>query len=226
MEANYRSLEQELEAVKNRKVLWRKITAENLDVDYGLLLPRLLGSRLLDRLESELEYFTGDLAKIFVYGKWHPIHRQQVAFGDTGLTYTFSGNTIPALKWTPVLLCVRDIITAVTGHYFNFVLINRYRDGSDHISEHRDDERDLDPAAPIASLSLGRARDFIFKHCDARKPEPYKRNVSTVKLVLEHGYLLMMNPPTNKMWYHSLPPRKNCHGVRVNLTFRKMVQPS
>ena len=72
--------------MQERKVLWRKISAESLDLDYGLLLPRLLASRLLDRLEKELEYFTGDLDRIFVYGKWHPIHRQQG--GHSGLHLT------------------------------------------------------------------------------------------------------------------------------------------
>ena len=58
------------------------------------------------------------------------------------------------------------------------------------------------------------------------KPNHVQTWIVTVKLLLEHGYLLMMNPPTNKVWYHSLPPRKNCLGVRVNLTFRKMAEVS
>lgn len=45
-------------------------------------------------------------------------------------------------------------------------------------------------------------------------------------MTLEHGSLLLMNPPTNQVWYHSLPPRKACPGVRVNLTFRRMLAPA
>jgi hypothetical protein len=56
-------------------------------------------------------------------------------------------------------------------------LCYRYRDGRDYIAEHRDDERELDPAAPIASLSLGCARDFVFRHRDARKRGPQKREI-------------------------------------------------
>lgn len=44
----------------------------------------------------------------------------------------------------------------------------------------------------------------------------------TVKINLEHGSILFMNPPTNEIWYHSLPTRKKLQGVRINLTFRKM----
>lgn len=57
---------------------WRKITAEDLDLDYTMLLPSSLANQLLQHLESELEYFSGDLARVHVYGKWHPIPRQQV----------------------------------------------------------------------------------------------------------------------------------------------------
>lgn len=43
----------------------------------------------------------------------------------------------------------------------------------------------------------------------------------SVKVELQHGSLLMMNPPTNKIWYHSLPVKKSAVGVRINMTFRK-----
>lgn len=55
----------------------------------------------------------------------------------------------------------------------------RYKNGTDYIAEHRDDEKDLDPVVPIASLSLGQARDFVFKHRDARKSGPEKKDISS-----------------------------------------------
>lgn len=64
--------------VKLMQLKWRKISAEGLDLDYTILLPRSVASQLLKHLESELEYFSGDLARVHVYGKWHPIPRQQV----------------------------------------------------------------------------------------------------------------------------------------------------
>ncbi|PNF14987.1 DNA oxidative demethylase ALKBH2 [Cryptotermes secundus] len=218
------SLEARLINMEPQQLKWQKISAEDLDLDYTVLLPRSVASQLLKHLESELEYFNGDLARVHVYGKWHAIPRQQVAFGDSGLSYKFSGNTVPAMAWPSSLLHVRDMLTQVTGYYFNFVLVNRYRDGKDYIAEHRDDERELDPAVPIASLSLGQARDFVFKHRDARKRGPQKKEILPVKLLLAHGSLLLMNPPTNKLWFHSLPRRKNCPGVRINLTFRKVLR--
>ncbi|GFR77074.1 alpha-ketoglutarate-dependent dioxygenase alkB-like protein 2, partial [Elysia marginata] len=151
-----------------------------------------------------------------------------VAHGDTGLSYTFSGNTVPALPWTPLLKEIRAHVSEVTGYNFNFVLINRYKDGNDYIGEHKDDEKDLCPGYPIASLSLGQPRDFIFKHQDCRgshkknKSKGETKTQEPVSVLLENGSLLLMEHPTNTFWYHSLPRRTRALGVRLNMTFRQM----
>ncbi|XP_072164440.1 LOW QUALITY PROTEIN: DNA oxidative demethylase ALKBH2-like [Diadema setosum] len=199
----------------------RKILGENLNCDYMKVyeVVRNEADDLLKQCEDRLDYFTGDLARIQVYGKWHDIRRKQVAHGDSGVTYKYSGVTVPAKPWTPLLSTIRDRIQEVTGHTFNFVLINRYANGSDYMGEHRDDEKDLVATSPIASLSLGQHRDFVFRHCEARGSHA-KRNIAPVKLELEHGSLLVMNYPTNVYWYHSLPVRKRALHVRINMTFR------
>ncbi|XP_070204502.1 DNA oxidative demethylase ALKBH2-like [Littorina saxatilis] len=156
-----------------------------------------------------------------MFGKWVDIPRKQSAYGEPGLSYTFSGNTVPARPWIPSLTCIRDRISALSGFDFNFVLVNRYKDGCDYMGEHKDDEKDLADGHPIASLSLGQPRDFYFKHQDSRGKKA-TRKMDTVKLVLEHGGLLLMNPPTNRFWYHALPKRTRLSDVRINLTFRKM----
>lgn len=72
---------------------------------------------------------------------------------------------------------------------FNFLLPNlkekriiiknpcRYRNGNDHIGEHRDAEPEIDQNVPIASLSLGQQRQFVLKHGDCRKKGADKRNI-------------------------------------------------
>lgn len=209
---------------KSRQIpaIKKKIDGENLDCDYTRLYSRKEADALLKRCEESLEYFTGDLTRIKVYGKWHDIPRKQVSHGDTGVTFKYSGLTVPAKPWTPLLLEIRDRIEEVTGHKFNFVLINRYADGNNYMGEHRDDEKDLVATSPIASLSLGQHRDFVFRHCEARGAQA-KRKIAPVKLELEHGSLLVMNYPTNIYWYHSLPVRKKALNVRVNMTFRDIV---
>ncbi|XP_070571927.1 DNA oxidative demethylase ALKBH2-like [Ptychodera flava] len=200
----------------------KKLSGINLDCDYIQLFSKKEADDLYKRCERELEYNTGRLAQVQIFGKWHNIPRQQVAHGDEGLTYTFSNNCIPAKPWTPLLMEIRDKISHFTGHKFNFVLINRYKDGNDHMGEHQDDEKDLVPTAPIASLSLGQPRDFVFRHAGSRGKKA-RQYVPPVTVELQHGSLLMMNYPTNVHWYHSLPKRKKAHFPRINMTFREMV---
>uniref|UniRef100_A0A671RPE7 DNA oxidative demethylase ALKBH2 n=1 Tax=Sinocyclocheilus anshuiensis TaxID=1608454 RepID=A0A671RPE7_9TELE len=180
---------------------WKKIEAEGLYCDYSLLFDKEEADHLFNQLEEEVEYFTGIEAKLQVYGRSYGVPRKQATYGDEGLMYSFSGVHLMAKPWTSTLERIRDAVTRATGHTFNFVLINRYNDGHDHIGEHRDDERELDPACPIASVSLGAARDFIFRHKDARTGSS-KRQIEPVKLELAHGSLLLMNYPTNTYWYH------------------------
>jgi alpha-ketoglutarate-dependent dioxygenase alkB family protein 2 len=73
-----RALQAGLNKVEPGQLKWKKVSAEDLDLDYTNLLPPSLANQLLRHLESELEYFSGDLARVHVYGKWHPIPRQQV----------------------------------------------------------------------------------------------------------------------------------------------------
>ncbi|XP_055462493.1 DNA oxidative demethylase ALKBH2 [Psammomys obesus] len=201
---------------------WQHLRAEGLNCDYTVLFGRAEADEIFRELEQEVEYFTGALAKVQVFGKWHSVPRKQAAYGDAGLTYTFSGLTLTPKPWIPVLERIRDRVCRATGQTFNFVFINRYKDGCDHIGEHRDDEKELAPGSPIASVSFGACRDFLFRHRDSRGKRP-RRTVEVVRLQLAHGSLLMMNYPTNTYWYHSLPIRKKVLASRVNLTFRKVL---
>jgi len=97
------------------------------------------------------------------------------------------------------------------------------------MGEHRDNEAELEPKCPIASLSFGQRRDFVFRRYVGRQSTGRKRlrssaetSADSLSLSLEHGSLLVMHHPTNQLWTHALPPRKAAPGVRVNLTFRRM----
>ncbi|XP_058491733.1 DNA oxidative demethylase ALKBH2 [Solea solea] len=217
--------EDEALAEFSHPVPWQKIEAEGLDCDYALLFSKEEADRLFQQLEEEVVYATGEEAKVHVFGKLHNIPRKQATYGDASLNYTYSGVTRSACPWTPTLESIRDAVTKATGQTFNFVLVNRYKDGQDHMGEHRDDEKELDPLCPIASVSLGAARDFIFRHRDARgKQSQPRRQIEPVRLELAHGSLLLMNPPTNAFWYHGLPVRKKVLVPRINLTFRRIAQ--
>jgi len=206
-------------AKKVKMFNWKTLSGENLNVVHTMLYNSNEARELLTRCENELSYFDEELAQVQIFGKWMQIPRKHVAHGDPSLTYTFSNNTIPARPWTALLTEVREVISQASGYDYNFVLINRYNGGSDYMGEHKDDEKDLCQDYPIASLSLGQTRDFVFKHQDKKRGI---RQVAPVKVPLKHGMLLLMHHPTNRFWYHSLPKRAKAHGVRINMTFRRM----
>lgn len=58
---------------------------------------------------------------------------------------------------------LRAKLEEATGVHFNSVLANLYRDGSDNVSWHSDDEPELGPQPTIASLSFGEMRRFCFR---------------------------------------------------------------
>ena len=198
---------------------WKKITAENLDLNYAVMFTPKESRMIFNHLEKDITYETD--SKVQVFGKWHNVPRKQASYGDVGLKYAFSGTTVSARPWTPFLSKLRDMLEAVTGSTFNFVLVNRYKDGNDHMGEHKDDEKELVQKSPIASLSFGEPRDFVFRHQGARGSKALKK-IEPVRLQLQSGSILMMNFPTNSFWYHSLPVRKKSLGPRINLTFRHM----
>lgn len=153
--------------------------------------------------------------RITVFGRTHPLPRLTCWVGDPGCSYTYSGLTHPIEPWSPLLLQIRQRLEGVAGCRFNCLLLNRYRDGRDTMGWHADDEPELDPAAPIASLSFGAPRSFRLKPkasgARSRKPLSYE---------LGHGDLLVMDPPTQQHWLHQVPKRLRVHRERLNLTFR------
>lgn len=149
---------------------------------------------------------------VVVYGKRHLQPRLSAWYGDA--SYTYSGLRLAPLPFTPLLDAVHAAVEAATGHQFNSVLLNYYRNERDSMGMHSDDEPELGPQPTIASLSLGAARTFVLKH---------KHNKKTVRLELTDGSLLLMAGETQKYWLHGINKMTRTLQARVNLTFRKIV---
>ncbi|MCP9926723.1 alpha-ketoglutarate-dependent dioxygenase AlkB [Cyanobium sp. CH-040] len=190
---------------------------------------------------------------ITLFGRCHPLPRLTCWMGDPGCGYRYSGLENVLEPWSPAAEQLRRQLQALTGWRFNSLLLNRYRDGCDAMGWHADDEPELDPAAPIASLSLGASRDFRLRPRPSprrppglREPEGYSINPGTksgpnpgtgatctstgsccapFNLKLAHGDLLLMEPPSQWWWQHAVPRRQRVQQERLNLTFR-VVRPS
>lgn len=152
---------------------------------------------------------------ITIYGKEHLVPRLQQWYGNPGIFYTWSGIRLRPEPWTEQLLDIRGWVERASDASFNTVLLNLYRNGSDTVSWHSDDEPELGRDPIIASISLGVERDFKLRH--RRKEHP------DVNLPLGHGSLLVMSGKTQENWLHSIPRRKRVSAERINLTFRTII---
>jgi len=152
--------------------------------------------------------------EVLIFGKLIITNRKVAWYATTDLDYTYSNISKKALTFTPSLLSLKQIVEQKTGETYNACLLNLYQNGSEGMGWHSDDEKELEPLASIASLSLGADRKFSLKH---------KTNKQTVSVILENGSLLEMKNETQLFWKHTLPKTTKVLTPRINLTFRKMV---
>ncbi|XP_045413810.1 alpha-ketoglutarate-dependent dioxygenase alkB homolog 3 isoform X3 [Lemur catta] len=120
------------------------------------------------------------------------------------LPYTYSRVTMePNPHWHPVLSTLKHRIEENTGHTFNSLLCNLYRNEKDSVDWHSDDEPSLGRCPIIASLSFGATRTFEMR----KKPPPEENGdytyVERVKIPLDHGTLLIMEGATQADWQES-----------------------
>ncbi|MEB3322045.1 MAG: alpha-ketoglutarate-dependent dioxygenase AlkB [Synechococcaceae cyanobacterium] len=152
---------------------------------------------------------------ITFHGRTHPLPRLTCWVGDPGCHYTYSGVHNRIEPWIPLLADLRGRVEKEAGCRFNSLLLTLYRDGRDRLAWHADDEPELDPHAPIASLSLGATRTFRF-----RPRTTSAAAAPPVRFELAAGDLLVMDPPTQRHWLHQVPARLRVSAPRINLTFR------
>jgi alkylated DNA repair dioxygenase AlkB len=165
--------------------------------------PAFLGFEDGDTLVAELLATTKFAADSrLMYGKRVAVPRETAGRGDR-----------MSQPWTPSLLVVRERLEALLGTAFDYVFVNRYRDGRDSVAWHGDHEIS---GKVVASLSLGATREFDFR--PKRESDLRPR---TIALALAHGDLVVMRGETQRYWEHRVRKDPRVHEVRINLTFRQ-----
>lgn len=149
-------------------------------------------------------------SNIMMFGKRVAIPRLNAWYGD--YPYCYSGTSFDAKPMPGPLLRMQNRLIRDTGLALNSLLANLYRDGSDSMGWHSDDEKSLGECPQIASLSLGATRNFMLRN--------KKNNTTRHKLELKHGSLLLMLGECQQQWQHALPKTKRIKHERINLTFR------
>lgn len=189
--------------------------AESLSMpDADVVIYRnLFSEKESDRLLSELYNTTNwKQESIKMYGKSLPIPRLTAWYGNSGKSYTYSKIAMNPEPWFPALLEIKLKIEGLSGVEFNSVLLNLYRNGSDSVSWHSDDEPELGENPLIGSVSFGGTRRFIFRH-------KYKKELKK-EVELTHGSFLIMRGATQHFWQHQIPKTVKSVEPRINLTFR------
>lgn len=152
--------------------------------------------------------------QVLIFGKKIITKRKMAWYGDEAYSYSYAHISRKAQPWIPELLVLKEWIERESGETYNSCLLNLYHDGSESMGWHSDAEKELKKGAAIASLSLGAARRFSFKH---------KASKETRTLVLESGSLLVMKGSTQDHWWHALPPSRKVAEPRINLSFRTII---
>lgn len=211
-------------SIPNGKILYGMDFFNNTTSDYYLqhllsngdgLNPLKTDWRLFEKEKLNEINFTNiqwNHDSINLYGKNVFLPRYSAWYGDSDKPYTYSGLTLHPKPWNPVLLEIKKKIEAVSNTEFNSVLLNWYRDGSDHIGWHTDAEKELGRNPIIGSVNFGATRSFQIRRI--------ANNSEKITFPLFHGTVLMMMGELQHFWQHSVPKEKKIKTSRINLTFR------
>jgi len=153
--------------------------------------------------------------KIKVYGKTYMQPRLTALYANNTIPYSYSGIKMYPEKMTHLLSEIQNRIHKVSNTIFTTVLINQYRDGNDSNGWHADNEKELGKNPAIASVSFGSDRFFHLKHREKKELR--------FKILLKSGSLLFMEGETQTHWLHQIAKTTQEVGIRINLTFRKII---
>jgi alkylated DNA repair dioxygenase AlkB len=164
-----------------------------------------------ERCLSEVDWQT---RVISLFGKQHPIPREEAWVGDKGVGYRYSGQDYIANGWPASLDVIASNIQKEFAWAVNSALLNYYSDGQSSMGWHSDNEKELGECPMVVILSMGASRTIQFRQI---KDHKLKTSVE-----LEHGSLLVIRGETQHQWQHAIPKRAG-KAARVSCTFRKVI---
>ncbi|KAL2407849.1 hypothetical protein ABEF92_008528 [Exophiala dermatitidis] len=140
----------------------------------------------------------------------------------------------------PTVDVLRIAAEKAVGHRLNHVLLQWYRNGEDHISEHSDKTLDIVRGSTIVNVSLGAQRTMTLRTKssavtvtvvadDGSRQSDFVRPSQRIRL--PHNSLFALGQETNRLWLHAIradkrpaslkdPEELAFSGERISLTFR------
>lgn len=126
------------------------------------------------------------------------------------------------MPFSPTVRRIKEAIEGRLGlspeQAFNHVLIQKYRDGADFISEHADKTLDIAPDSVIANYSLGSERVLTLRSKERRAEGDYE----IINVLLPNNSVFCLDLAMNKRMRHSIHRQKQQSGARISLTFRRV----
>lgn len=215
------SLKQQVESELEWTKLKNSFGNETGEVGFNPhFLDQPIANNYMEKLRNNIEW---KFTPVKIFGK-SVMQPRKVSFANKdGKGYKYSGQTLESQVWTKELEELAQLVKEATpgAVEYDSAHMNLYENGDYYISPHSDNEPLWGKDPTIASLSLGATRDFILiekKSKEGANPEMYRYS-------LPSGSLLIMRGPTQSFWKHTVPRDCNIKEPRINITFRKMVQP-
>lgn len=140
-----------------------------------------------------------------VFGRPRP--RLEAFYGPSDYSYSVKGTC----KHPGVIKAAITHANKLAGVTFNSCLAVLYRDGSDSVSWHSDDESDMGPV--VLSISYGATRRFSVRP---------KGGGEVVNFDLNHKDVLLMRAGAQDHFEHCLRKTSRPVGPRICLTFREL----
>ena len=173
-------------------------------------LDRQRADALLARALADVDW---RCERLTMFGREVTAPRLVAWYGEAGTAYHYSGVVRRATPWCGEIRTLALEVGAALRWRFDYVLVNRYRDGDDMLGWHADDERDLGDEPVIAAVSVGAERVFRLR--------PRRGGASTAQ-TLGHGSLLVMWGRSQRDYKHCLPRTRAPVGERISFTFRRL----
>ena len=136
--------------------------------------------------------------------------------------YAWNGHSksSPCHPVTPVMRELLLYANKVLGGNFNHVLVSKYSSYKACLGAHRDDEDQLDPESPVATISFGKVRSL-------RITKPDDEIVSDLRLPVNSCFTMLHG--FQDRYRHAIPAGrkgiKEERGQRYSITLRKVISP-
>jgi alkylated DNA repair dioxygenase AlkB len=145
--------------------------------------------------------------------------RREYWQNDYNAAYTYGRGegqrTYEAKPWDAFVDAYRVKLNDEFGFKLDCCFLNGYNDEKDSLGWHADDSPEMNPAEPVVVISLGEARNIMFR-------DYATKTIETVRL--GHGSCLIMPAGFQQTHQHKIPKGdRTGMGPRISLTYRGMI---